>query len=140
LTAATGTRDEGGVVLPESRDVAVAAARAAADKQASEIVILDVHETIVITDYFVICTAGTQRQIRTVIDAVEDALRGLGVKPTRREGEPEAGWWLLDYIDVVVHVFGTEERAYYDLERLWSDAPRVRWEPEGNADAASTAR
>ena len=105
--------------------MAVAAARAAADKQAGEIVILDVHETIVITDYFVICTAGTQRQIRTVIDAVEDALRGLGVKPMRREGEPEAGWWLLDYIDVVVHVFGTEERAYYDLERLWSDAPRV---------------
>jgi ribosome-associated protein len=140
LTAATGTRDEGGAVLPESRDVAVAAARAAADKQAGEIVILDVHETIVITDYFVICTAGTQRQIRTVIDAVEDALRGLGVKPMRREGEPEAGWWLLDYIDVVVHVFGTEERAYYDLERLWSDAPRVRWEPDDNADAASTAR
>ena len=127
-------------MLPESRDVAVAAARAAADKQAGEIVILDVHETIVITDYFVICTAGTQRQIRTVIDAVEDALRGLGVKPIRREGEPEAGWWLLDYIDVVVHVFGTEERAYYDLERLWSDAPRVRWEPDDNADAASTAR
>jgi ribosome-associated protein len=137
LTAATGTRDEGGAVLPESRDVAVAAARAAADKQAGEIVILDVHETIVITDFFVICTAGTQRQIRTVIDAVEDALRGLGVKPIRREGEPEAGWWLLDYIDVVVHVFGTEERAYYDLERLWSDAPRVAWE---STDAATTAR
>jgi ribosome-associated protein len=140
LTAAAGTRDEGGDVLPASRDVAVAAARAAADKQADEIVILDVHETIVITDYFVICTAGTQRQIRTVIDAVEEALRGLGEKPTRREGEPEAGWWLLDYIDVVVHVFGTEERAYYDLERLWSDAPRVHWENDGDADAASTGR
>ena len=137
MTAATGTRDEGGTVLPESRDVAVAAARAAADKQSAEIVVLDVHETIVITDYFVICTAGTQRQIRTVIDAVEDSLRGLGVKPVRREGEPEAGWWLLDYVDVVVHVFGTEERAYYDLERLWSDAPRVAWEP---SDAASGAR
>ena len=124
-------------MLPESRDVAVAAARAAADKQSAEIVVLDVHETIVITDYFVICTAGTQRQIRTVIDAVEDSLRGLGVKPVRREGEPEAGWWLLDYVDVVVHVFGTEERAYYDLERLWSDAPRVAWEP---SDAASGAR
>jgi len=51
-----------------------------------------------------------------------------------------AGWWLLDYIDVVVHVFGTEERAYYDLERLWSDAPRLRWGADGSADAASTAR
>ena len=137
MTAATGTRDEGGAMLPESRDVALAAARATADKQASEIVILDVHDTIVITDYFVICTAGTQRQIRTVIDAVEDALRGLGVKPTRREGEPEAGWWLLDYIDVVVHVFGPEERAFYDLERLWRDAPRLDWE---EPDAISSAR
>jgi ribosome-associated protein len=135
LTAATGTRDEGDAVLPASRDVAVAAARAASDKQAEEIVVLDVHETIVITDYFVICTAGTHRQIRSVIDAVEDALRGLGVKPVRREGEPDAGWWLLDYIDVVVHVFGTEERAYYDLERLWSDAPRVGWEPADQTTA-----
>ena len=135
MTAATGTRGEGDTVLPASRDVAVAAARAASDKQAEEIVVLDVHETIVITDYFVICTAGTQRQIRSVIDAVEDALRGLGVKPVRREGEPDAGWWLLDYIDVVVHVFGTEERAYYDLERLWSDAPHVGWEPADRATA-----
>ena len=134
MTTATGIRGEGGGALPASRDVAVAAARAAAEKQAGEIVVLDVHATIVITDFFVICTAGTNRQIRTVIDAVEDALRGLGVKPVRREGEPEAGWWLLDYVDVVVHVFGTEERAYYDLERLWSDAPRVAWEP---TDAAT---
>jgi len=122
--------------LPPSRDVAIAAARAASDKQAGDIVVLDVHDIIVITDFFVICSAGTQRQIRTVIDAVETSLRGLGVKPLRREGEPEAGWWLLDYVDVVVHVFGDEERAYYDLERLWSDAPRVEWE---QTDAASSA-
>jgi ribosome-associated protein len=120
-------------VLPPSRDVAIAAARAASAKQAEDIVILDVHDIIVITDHFVICTAGSHRQIRTVIDAVEEALRGMGVKPVRREGEPEAGWWLLDYVDVVVHVFGPEERAYYDLERLWSDAPRLEWE---SSDAA----
>ena len=84
-----------------------------------------------------ICSAGTQRQIRSVIDAVEASLRDLGVKPMRREGEAEAGWWLLDYVDVVVHVFGEEERAYYDLERLWSDAPQVEWQP---SDAASGAR
>ena len=97
---------------------------------------LDVHDIIVITDFFVICSAGTQRQIRTVIDAVESSSARLGVKPLRREGEPEAGWWLLDYVDVVVHVFGDEERAYYDLERLWSDAPRLEWE---QTDAASSA-
>jgi ribosome-associated protein len=114
--------------LPPSREVAIAAARAANDKQATDIVILDVHDIIVITDFFVICTAGTQRQVRTVIDAVESSLKGIGVKPLRREGEPEAGWWLLDYVDVVVHVFGEEERDYYDLERLWKDAARVAWD------------
>jgi ribosome-associated protein len=115
----------------------VAAARAAADKQAEDIVVLDVGSIIVITDFFVICTAGSQRQIRTVIDAIEESVRGLGAKPVRREGEAEAGWWLLDYIDVVVHVFGTEEREYYSLERLWSDAPHVEWE---GSDAATSAR
>jgi ribosome-associated protein len=79
---------------------------------------------------FLLCTAGTQRQIRTVIDAIEEAVRGLGVKPVRREGEEGAGWWLLDYVDVVVHVFAPEERDYYDLERLWSDAPRVAFEEQ----------
>jgi ribosome-associated protein len=137
LTQGTGSREHGGSELPSSRDVAIAAARAAADKQATDIVILDVHETIVITDLFVICSAGSMRQIRTVVDAVEDALRPLGEKPVRREGEPGGGWWLLDFIDVVVHVFGEEERDYYDLERLWRDAPRVPWQ---ESDATTNAR
>lgn len=119
--------------IPAARDVAIAAARAAAAKQAQDIVILDVSQLIVITDLFVICSAGTQRQVKSVIDAVEDAGRGLGERPVRREGEDGAGWWLLDYIDVVVHVFGTQERAYYDLERLWRDAPRVGWEEPAEA-------
>ena len=135
--AQTGARGRGGERLPSGREIAVAAARAAADKQAEDIVVLDVGSIIVITDFFVICSAGSQRQIRTVIDAVEESVRDLGAKPVRREGEAEAGWWLLDYIDVVVHVFGGEERAYYDLERLWSDAKRVSWD---NADAATPAR
>ena len=70
-----------------------------------------------------------------MLEAIEDAVRDLGERPTRREGEAGAGWSLLDYIDVVVHVFGTEEREYYDLERLWRDAPRVAWEQP--AEAAS---
>jgi ribosome-associated protein len=127
---------QAGDALPPSRDVAITAARAASAKQAEDIVILDVSEIIVITDHFVICTAGSHRQIRTVIDAVEEALRGLGVKPVRREGESEAGWWLLDYVDVVVHVFGPEEREYYDLERLWSDALRVEWETSDTASVS----
>ena len=134
--AQTHTGARGGE-LPPSREVALAAARAAAEKQAERIAVLDVSRIIVITDYFVICSAGSQRQIRTVIDAVEEAGRGLGVKPVRREGEPEGGWWLLDFVDVVVHVFGEEERDYYDLERLWADAPKLAW---AGADAASGAR
>ena len=137
MTQEQGNRADSVGALPPSRDVAIAAARAAADKQATDIVVLDVHEIIVITDHFVICSAATQRQVRTVIDAVEQALRELGVKPLRREGEPEAGWWLLDYFDVVVHVFGEQERAYYDLERLWSDAPQVVWQ---TSDAAASGR
>jgi ribosome-associated protein len=120
---------------PPSREVAARAARAAAAKQATDIVALDVHELIVITDFFVICTASSNRQVKTVIEGIEDAIRELGEKPIRREGEDEAGWWLLDYIDVVVHVFGVEERAYYDLERLWRDAPRLDWQ---EPDAASS--
>ena len=118
-------RTEGIGSTPSSRDLALGAARAAAAKQAEDVLVLEVGGIIVITDYFVICTAGSTRQIRAVIDAVEEGARGLGVKPVRREGEPDAGWWLLDFIDVVVHVFGPQEREYYQLERLWSDAPRL---------------
>ena len=120
---------------PPSREVAARAARAAVAKQATDVVVLDVHELIVITDFFVICTASSNRQVKTVIESIEDAIRELGEKPVRREGEDEAGWWLLDYVDVVVHVFGEEERAYYDLERLWRDAPQLEWQ---EPDAASS--
>jgi len=122
-----------GVDVVPGRDMAIAAARAANAKQASDIVILEVGQIIVITDYFVICSASSERQIKTVVEEIETSVRALGERPVRREGEGEGGWWLLDYIDVVVHVFGEEERAYYDLERLWSDAPRVSWSEAGRA-------
>ena len=119
---ATGRATRG---APPSRDVAAKAARAAAGKQATDIAVLDVHELIVITDYFVICSASSNRQVKTVIEAIEDSIRELGEKPVRREGEDEAGWWLLDYIDVVVHVFHEKTREYYLLERLWGDAKKI---------------
>jgi len=107
------------------------------ERQIVVVVILDVHELIVITDFFVICSAGTQRQVKTVIESIEDRVRErLGVRPVRREGEAGAGWWLLDYVDVAVHVFGTEERSYYALERLWRDAPRLGWEDGSEAASA----
>jgi ribosome-associated protein len=127
-----------GADLAGSRELAVAAARAAADKQAEDIVILDVHDLIVITDLFVVCTGTTDRQVKTIVEEVEKALKAMGRKPVRREGEHESRWVLLDYVDVVVHVFAEEERDFYDLERLWRDAPRVGWGgEEAPASAAS---
>jgi ribosome-associated protein len=120
----------------ESRQAAVAAARAAAAKQAEHITILDVHGLIVITDYFVICSGATERQVRTIVEEIEKALRELGRKPVRREGESERRWVLLDYVDLVVHVFTEQEREYYELERLWGDAPRSAWEDEGIASSS----
>lgn len=117
-----------------SRAIALAATEAARDKQAVDVVVLDVAELLSITDYFVICSTSSSRQAKTVIEAVEERVRkDLDLRPVRREGEADAGWWLLDYVDVVVHVFGEEERAYYDLERLWSDAPRPAWAAAGAA-------
>jgi len=120
--------------LPESRLVAVAAARAAAEKQGADITVLDVRSLIVITDYFVIASAGTDRQAKTIVEEVERSLRSVGAKPVRREGETEGIWILLDYVDIVVHVFREEERELYNLERLWGDAPRVEWD---EAEAAA---
>ncbi len=121
--------------VQDGREIAIAAARAAADKQAADIVILDVSKIIVITDFFVICSASSTRQIKTVVEEVEKATRAHGVRPVRREGDGDSGWWLLDYVDLVVHVFGEEERAYYDLERLWMDAPRVVWQEPGRVSS-----
>ncbi|MDQ3592122.1 MAG: ribosome silencing factor [Actinomycetota bacterium] len=109
----------------QALDLTAAAATAAADKQAGEIVAFDVSEQLVITDVFLICSAANDRQVRAVVDAVEDRLLELGTKPVRREGEREGRWVLLDFGDVVVHVQHWEERAYYALERIWRDCPAV---------------
>jgi ribosome-associated protein len=108
-----------------TREDALAAARAALDKQALDVVILDVHATLVITDLFVLATGTSDRQVRTVVDAIDEAMRARGRRPFRREGEEDRRWVLLDYVDLVVHVFAQEEREFYDLERLWGDAPRI---------------
>ncbi|MGJ9413048.1 ribosome silencing factor [Aeromicrobium sp. CF4.19] len=102
-----------------------AAAIAAQDKLATDVLAFDVSEQLFITDVFLLCSAANPRQVRAVQDAVEEALLGLGAKPVRREGEREGRWVLLDFADVVVHVQHSEERAFYALERLWSDCPVV---------------
>ena len=112
--------------MTQATDLALEAATAASSKKAERIVILDVSELLVITDLFVICHGNNERQVKTIADEVERRLLELHrVKPFRREGEREARWVLLDYVDFVVHVFNREDREYYDLERLWSDAPTV---------------
>jgi len=113
------------------------AASAASNKKAERIAILDVSKQLVITDFFVICNGNNERHVRTVAEEVEKKLReDFGVKPYRREGEREARWILLDYVDFVVHVFHHEEREYYDLERLWSDAGVVPFDDESKEDSA----
>jgi ribosome-associated protein len=87
--------------------------------------VLDVSEPLVISDYFVICSGSNERQVRAIAEEVERACRAEGVRPLRREGEREARWILLDFVDFVVHVFLQAEREFYDLERLWRDAPVV---------------
>ena len=114
--------------MSESRELVVAAARAAASKQARDVVVLDVRELIVITDYFLIASGTSDRQVRTIAEEIEAALRDKGLKPVRREGEREGHWALLDFVDFVAHVFLDSDREFYDLERLWSDAPNVEWE------------
>ena len=114
------------MAVPESRELALLAAEAAAEKKAEDLMVIDVAETLVITAYFVLATGRTDRQVRTIADEVEKVLRErAGVKPLGREGERDARWVLLDFGDVVVHVFQPEEREFYRLEKLWSDAPRV---------------
>ena len=112
-------------VSPRAQELAVAAAEAAADKLADDILAFDVSEQLVITDVFVLCSASNDRQVRAVVDGIEERLRDLGAKPVRREGEREGRWVLLDYVDVIVHVQHAEERVYYSLERIWKDCPTV---------------
>lgn len=101
------------------------AAQAAADKRGRSIVAFDVSEQLAITDVFLIASAGNERQVGAIVDGVEEALLAHGLKPTRREGDRENRWVLLDYIDFVVHVQHTEERTLYNLERLWKDCPQI---------------
>jgi ribosome-associated protein len=106
----------------------VVAARAADAKQASDIVVLEVGDIIAIADWFLICSASNVRQVRTIAEEIELAVkREAGNGPLRTEGLDDLRWVLLDYGDLVVHVFLDETRRFYDLERLWRDAPRLDW-------------
>ena len=110
---------------PKAVEIAQIAARAAVAKLALDPVAFDVSERLAITDIFLIIAATNERQVGAVVDAVEEALLAAGVKTVRREGDRENRWVLLDFLDTVVHVQHTEERALYALERLWKDCPAI---------------
>ncbi|ONK14315.1 ribosome silencing factor [Streptomyces sp. MP131-18] len=112
-----------------------AAAQAAADKLAHDIIAYDVSDVLAITDAFLLASAPNDRQVKSIVDGIEERLlKTFGTKPVRREGEREGRWVLLDYVDIVVHVQHAEERVFYALERLWKDCPAIPL-PE---DAAAT--
>ncbi len=118
---------------------ACAAAEAAAEKLASDIVLLDVGEILQIADWFVIASASNVRQVSTIADEVESAIKSLdGNGPLRTEGLDDCRWALLDFGDVVVHIFLEEVRTFYDLERLWADVPKIAWsDPKDTVKASS---
>ncbi len=98
---------------------------AALDKQAEDILMLDIHEVSAFADYLVICTAESQRQTRAISDEIDRVLGEAGIHQLRQEGKSDSGWVLLDFGDVIVHVFAPDERQYYDLESLWSTGTPV---------------
>ena len=108
--------------VPREIDVA---ARAAEDKKALDLVVLDLRKAAGFTDFFLICSGANPRQIRAIADAITEALAAEGLEPAHVEGYKRSEWILLDYFDFIVHVFARETRAFYGLERLWGNAERV---------------
>ena len=112
------------------------AVRAALDKKAADLVVLDLRETPAFTDFFVLCSGQTQRQVRAIADAVEEALRAARVRPAHVEGYDRAEWILMDFFTFIVHVFTPQTREFYSLERLWGDAERIEISDDPPAGAA----
>jgi ribosome-associated protein len=114
--------------LPNQIELAV---RAAEDKKAVDLAVLDLRKAAGFTDYFVLASGNNARQVRAIADAVIDALSAAGAKPAHVEGYDRSEWILLDYFDFIVHVFAPETRMFYGLERLWGNAERVEVSPAG---------
>jgi ribosome-associated protein len=118
--------------IDASEALARCAARAASDLKATDVLVLDVGTLLSITGFFVIASASNPRQVRAAVDEIEAKVKSeLGRSPVRTEGVREQQWTLIDYGDVVVHVFLDSVREFYEIERLYMDAPRVEWEVQG---------
>lgn len=115
------------------------AIEASLDKKAVDVVVLDLRGLASFTDFFLLCTGRSNRQLKTISDGIEDALTKIRVNPDHIEGYPHGDWLLMDYVDFVVHIFTPRSRTHYDLERLWGDAGRLEvlgLEAKGPREAA----
>jgi ribosome-associated protein len=132
---------EGRSAKPDDDGLAFAcgAARVAADHKSDDVVVLDLRGLSSLADFFVIGTGTSERQMHAVVNHLEDYGRSVGRKPFKVSDSSAASWILADYVDVVIHLFDAEHRAYYDLDGLWGDAPRMEWSSaapgDRNADA-----
>ncbi|BDZ50038.1 ribosomal silencing factor RsfS [Frondihabitans sucicola] len=121
---------------PRAIELLQLAARAADSKQAEDMVALDVSEPLALTDIFLLASGRNERNVIAIAGEIEDQMIEAGVKPLRREGRSEGRWVLLDFGDIVVHVFHDEDRQFYSLERLWSDCPAIALELETTSQEA----
>ena len=121
-----------------ARKLAVAAARIAHDDNAEDITILDLRGVSPVTDYFLICTGTSDRQMRALAEHIEEHGKSIGQPVWRVAGKDKADWVLLDFVDVVMHFFAESRRKHYDLELIWGDVPRVRWQRGGSAPGGAS--
>jgi ribosome-associated protein len=133
--AKTGKRRATGTKERLTGDVAKTV-RAALDKKAQDVVVLDLRDTPAFTDFFVLCSGLNPRQVKAIADAIEETLRAANVRPAHIEGYERADWVLMDFFTFIVHVFTPQTRAFYSLERLWGDAERIEVSDEPPAAAA----
>ena len=130
------SREEPSPLPEKTYEHALTAARAADDARALEIVVLDMRALTSICDYFVICHGRSPTHTRAVAEQIEQTMKQCNIHPHHREGRAQASWIVLDYLDVVVHVFSEETRQFYAIERLWGDAPRTEFGTEASAESA----
>ena len=124
--------------MASARQVAIACARACDEKKSTDIIVLNVEKQTFMARFFVICTTRHPRQARAVAEAASKAAKELGDREIGREGQHEGEWVLVDFADVVVHVFSADNRSFYDLESAWADAKKVRWAPAKKKAAAKS--
>jgi len=119
----------GGTETIDSKEIAILCARVADEKKAEDILIFDVRRLTFVTDFFVICSGFNKRQLQSIANDIQLKLHSHGIPWTGIEGFTEALWILIDFGDVIVHLFDKELRRFYDLELLWGDAPKLPWKP-----------